>query len=212
MPEEREALALVMTGGALDAGRAAPPRELDFYDLKGALEALTDALNIAAPEFEAGSVRHLREGQAARMLVDGVLIGTLGRLAEETAAGYKFRQPVYVAELDYKALLETKKLAVRYVPLARYPSVVRDISLVADRHTTFEVMRRAVLDLQLAYCRGVSLVDVYEGANLPEGKRALTLRIEYRADERTLRDEEVDEMQAHALRTLEANCGAQLRG
>ena len=212
LPDEREALALVMTGGALEEGRAGTPRELDFYDLKGALEALTDALNIETPEFEAASVRHLREGQAARMLFYGEVVGTLGRLAGETAASYKFRQPVYVAELNFNALLEREARAVRYTPLPRYPSVVRDISLVADRRVRFAELRRAVVDLQLAYCRGVSLVDVYEGANLPEGKRSLTLRIEYRADERTLRDEEVDDLHAQVVRTLEANFGAQLRG
>jgi phenylalanyl-tRNA synthetase beta chain len=61
-------------------------------------------------------------------------------------------------------------------------------------------------------CRGVELVDVYEGANLPEGKRSLTLRVEYRADDRTLRDEEVDAMHARVVAALEEGFGAQLRG
>ena len=61
-------------------------------------------------------------------------------------------------------------------------------------------------------CRGVALVDVYEGANLPEGKRSLTLRVEYRADDRTLRDEEVDAMHARVVAALEGEFGAQLRG
>jgi phenylalanyl-tRNA synthetase beta chain len=73
-------------------------------------------------------------------------------------------------------------------------------------------MRRAVLALGIEECRGVALVDVYEGANLPEGKRSLTLRVEYRADDRTLRDEEVDAMHARSVAALEGEFGAQLRG
>ncbi len=211
LPEEQEALTLVMTGGALEEGQAVA-RELDFYDLKGAIEAASDALNIPPLEFEAASAKHLREGQAARISINGRAVGTLGRLAEEAAASYKFRQPVFVAELNFGALLDAETNPVRYAPLARYPSVARDISLVAERRVAFAAMRRCILELQLEYCRGVSLVDVYEGANLPEGKRSLTLRSEYRADERTLRDEEVDEMHARVVQALETNFGAKIRG
>jgi phenylalanyl-tRNA synthetase beta chain len=73
-------------------------------------------------------------------------------------------------------------------------------------------MRRAILSLGMEECRGVALVDVYEGANMPEGKRSLTLRVEYRADDRTLRDEEADAMHARVVAVLEGEFGAQLRG
>ena len=210
-PNEREAFALVATGGAIQEGRAGALRELDFYDLKGALEAAADAMKVAPLEFTEATVKHLRQGQAAQILSSGRLIGTLGRLAESIAATYKFRQPIFVAEVDFSALLETEEMPIRYTPLARYPSVVRDASFIADRRVTFAEMRRAVLDLQIDDCRNVALVDVYEGPNVPEGKRSVTLRMEYRADERTLRDEEVDEMQGRVVRVLEERFGAQIR-
>ncbi|MDQ3916960.1 MAG: phenylalanine--tRNA ligase subunit beta [Acidobacteriota bacterium] len=210
-PNEFEAFALVLTGEALEEGRAAG-RELDFFDLKGALEAATDAMRVGELEFKADSVRHLREGQSARVLFGGEAVGTLGRLSEELAAAYKFRQPVYVAEVNLGALLRAGERPLRYAPLPRFPSVVRDVSLVAPRRAAFGEMRRAVLSLGIEECRGVLLVDVYEGAGVPEGKRSVTLRIEYRADERTLRDEEVDSMHARVVAALEGEFGAQLRG
>ena len=209
-PNEIEALALVMTGEALEEGRASG-RELDFYDLKGALEGSTDAMALGELTFEEGASRHLRQGQSARVLLGGVPVGSLGRLAEETAAAYKFRQPVYVAEVSLTALIEAPERAVRYEPLPRFPSVVRDVSLGADRRVTFAEMRDAVIGLRIEECRDVKLVDVYEGANLPEGKRSVTLRVEYRADDRTLRDEEVDAMHARVVAALESQFGAQLR-
>ena len=210
-PLERESLALVMTGGAMEEGRAIAPRELDFYDLKGALEAVADALQITPLEFAAASARHLREGQTARIEANGRIVGSIGRLTEEVAARYKFRQPVFVAEVDFGALLETDEQRALYVPLARFPSVRRDVSLLADRRGTLEEMRRIISDLGIEACRRVMFVDVYEGANMPEGKRSVTLRLEYRADDRTLRDEEVDEMHGRIVHALEELLGAQQR-
>jgi phenylalanyl-tRNA synthetase beta chain len=202
---------LLLTGEASEEGRATG-RELDFYDLKGAFEAAAEALGTSELTFEAADVRHLREGQSARVSAGGRVVGTLGRLSEEVAAEYKFRQPVYVAEVNLGALLEAEAPPARYAPLPRFPSVVRDISLVAGREASFGEMRRAVLALGIGECRAVRLVDVYEGANLPEGKRSVTLRVEYRADERTLRDEEVDALHARVVAALESGFGAQLRG
>jgi len=210
-PVEVEAFALVATGEALEEGKAAG-RPVDFFDLKGALEAASDAMRVGELEFVPASVGHLREGQAARVLLSGVEVGTIGRLSEESGARYKFRQPVYVAEVSLTALLTSGERPARYTPLPRFPGVVRDVSLVADRHVTYGEMRRAILALRIEECRGVALVDVYDGANLPEGKRSLTLRVEYRADERTLRDEEVEAMHARVVATLESEFGAQLRG
>jgi phenylalanyl-tRNA synthetase beta chain len=210
-PNEVEAFALILTGEALEEGRAAG-RALDFFDLKGALEAASDAMRVGELEFAPASVKHLREGQSARVTLGGAEVGSLGRLSEEVAAAYKFRQPVFVAELSLSALLESGERPARYTPLPRFPSVVRDVSLIADRRVTYGEMRRRVLSLGIDECRGVTLVDVYEGANMPEGKRSVTLRVEYRADERTLRDEEADAMHARVVAALESEFGAQLRG
>ncbi|HEX8336604.1 MAG TPA: hypothetical protein VF621_07730, partial [Pyrinomonadaceae bacterium] len=210
-PNEVEAFALLVTGEALEEGKAAG-RPADFFDLKGALEAAADAMRVGALEFESAPVRHLREGQSARVKLGGREVGNAGRLSEELAARHKFRQPVYVAEVSLTALLATGESPARYAPLPRFPGVARDVSFVADRRVAFGEMRRAVLALGIEECRGVALVDVYEGANVPEGKRSLTLRVEYRADDRTLRDEEADAMHARVVAALEGEFGAQLRG
>jgi phenylalanyl-tRNA synthetase beta chain len=212
LPIEREALALVATGGATEEHRASHERELDFYDLKGALEMAADAMNFLPLKFEEASARHLREGQAAAVsLSDGKRIGYIGRLAESVAADYKFRQPVYVAEVDLTSLLEAREATVLYTPLARYPSVTRDVSLLVARRTGFAELLEAVSEQKIEFCRDARLVGVYEGANLPEGKRSVTLRLEYRADEQTLRDEEVDELHKRLVSALEEKFDAEQR-
>lgn len=200
---ERESLCLIATGGATEADRAAAPRELDFYDLKGALEAAADAMKLPPLGFVAAGARHLREGQSAQVLLGDLAVGWIGRLSDELSGDYKFRQQVYVAEVNLSALLDAGETPARYAPLPRFPSVARDASLVVDRRATFAEIRRTALDMNLEDVRGVELVYVYEGERVPEGKRSVTLRVEYRSDERTLRDETVDATHRQLVAALE---------
>jgi phenylalanyl-tRNA synthetase beta chain len=194
LPLEVFALALVATGGVLEENRAQAERELDFFDLKGALEAAVDWMNLSPLVFTSASVRHLRAGQTARIkLADGTEVGAIGRLAERVAASYKFRQPVYVLELDLSALIAGPAKSIQYSPLPRYPSVMRDLSLLVDRSVALQEIFQAVRDQRVAECRSVKLVGTFEGGNIQSSKRSVTLRLEYRSDERTLRDEEVEE-------------------
>jgi len=203
LPQERLALAILATGGALEENRAQPERELDFFDLKGALEAAVDWMNLSPLSFTQSSVRHLRDGQTARIkLADGTDIGSMGRLAENVAAAYKFRQAVYVLELDLSALLSGPTKIIQYSPLPRYPSVVRDLSLLVNRNVALDEIFSAVRNQNVADCRSVKLVGTFEGGNIQSSKRSVTLRLEYRSDERTLRDDEVEERHARLTAAL----------
>jgi phenylalanyl-tRNA synthetase beta chain len=211
LPNEREALALIATGGASEENRAQAPRETDFFDLKGSLEAAVAAMNRGPLQFTKARIKHLWEGQSARILLaERTPIGSLGRLAEPVSDAYKFRQPVYVAELDLTSLLAAELLPAQYQPLPRYPSVVRDLTILVDRQITLEELLRTIEEQQVADCRGAQLVGTYEGANIPEDRRAVTLRIEYRSDERTLRDEELEERQRSLIDSLLRQYSAQL--
>ena len=212
LPQETLALGLVATGGALEEDRAQAERELDFFDLKGALEAAVDWMNLSPLTFAQTSASHLRAGQSAQIKSgDGTSIGTIGRLAESVAASYKFRQPVYVLELDLSALLSGPAKLIQYSPLPRYPSVTRDISLLVDRKVALDEIFAAVNNQQIGDCRNVKLVGTFEGGNVPPSKRSVTLRLEYRSDERTLRDEEVEEYHSRLTARLLDTFGAQQR-
>ncbi len=211
LPLEREALGFVATGGATEEGHAEATRGIDFYDLKGALEAAVDATKLGPLNFSQAKLKHLRDGQAARVtLPDGTAIGSIGRLAESIAASYKFRQPVYVAELDLSALLDSVQRPTQYTPLPRYPAVVRDVTLLVGRDVNFAELLRAIVAQEIEDYSGAMLVGTYEGENIPEDKRSMTLRIEYRSDERTLRDEEVEARQRRLIDSLLKKFNAEL--
>ncbi len=211
LPLEKTVLGLVATGALLEEGRAAAINEIDFYSLKGALEAAVDAMKLAPLVFDQIDAKHLRTGQAAGIkLADGTQIGTMGRLAEEIAAKYKFRQPVYVAELDLDTLLAADARAIHYKPLPRFPSVVRDLTLLVGRDVRLSQLLQAIDSQSVADYSTSKLVGTYEGKNIPEEARSITLRIEYRSDDRTLRDEEVEERHRALIDFLLKEFNAQL--
>jgi len=212
LPVERLALAAVITGGAVEEGRAIAERDLDFFDLKGALETAVDWMGLSSLVYRRGAVKHLRVGQASEISLDnGETVGAAGRLSDAVAALHKFRQPVFVAELDLGAVLSGPEKTVHYHPLARYPSVVRDISLLLDRSVQLEEILRAVERQSVKDCRGARLVGIYEGAHVPPDKRSVTIRIEYRSDERTLKDEEVEERHTQLTSSLLQTFSAERR-
>src|SRR5207249_366324 len=110
--------------------------------------------------------------------------------SDQIAASNKFKQPVYVAELDLQAVLDAQTTSVVYRPLAKYPGITRDVSLLAKRDVTFAAIRQAVTEQGFELCRSVGFVDVYEGKGLAENERSVTIRLEYRSDERTLIEDE----------------------
>ena len=211
LPLERDALALIATGFATDEGRAQASKEIDFYEIKGALEAAVDAMKLRPLSFSKAKVKHLREGQAAKiMLADGRTVGSIGRLSEAIAAAYKFRQPVYLAELDLTALLDSEQRTVQYKPLPRYPSVVRDVTVLVGRDVSFAELLEAVDSERVADYSGAKLVGTYVGEGIPENKRSVTLRIEYRSEDGTLRDEEVEERHRRLIDSLLIKFSAKL--
>ena len=138
-------------------------------------------------------------------------VGAIGRLAESVADAYKFRQPIFVAEIDLTALLEMKDTPVLYSALPRFPSIVRDVSLLLESKVTLAELLAAANDETAQNCLGARFVGAYEGEGIPEGKRSVTLRFEYRADDRTLRDEEVDVIHWPLVKRLQEKFAAEIR-
>ena len=211
LPIERELLTLVITGSEIQQGKAMPARDLDFYDLKGSVEAALDAVGVQEVTFNVAEVKHLRPGQSAAVSIGNTAIGTLGRLSEDVAGTYKFRQPVYVAEIDLATALSQRSAPAAYLPLSKFPAISRDVSFVAKRNVTFDAIRDSIFDRNADLCREVSFVDVYEGKGLGSDERSVTIRLEYRSDERTLVEDEVEALHEQLVRSAEEKLGIKRR-
>ena len=186
-------------------------RELDFYDVKGAVETALDAVGAADVTFHSAEVKHLRKGQTSAIAASGETVGYLGRLSDEIAATYKFRQPVYVAEINLHLVLESKPTNRLYTPLTKYPGIYRDVSFIANRNVEYIAIRDSVLDQGVELCRKVEFVDVFEGKGIAGDEKSITLRLEYRSDDRTLIDSEVDVLHQQIVEKLQTTLSLKVR-
>lgn len=211
LPGEHEILAVALTGGEISQDRAMPNRQLDLYDATGAIHAALDALGYPNVEFAAVKNRHLRPGQTASVAVNGTVVGAAGRLNDEIAALYKFKQDVYVGEVNLDLVLSQPITTAVYRPLSRFPGIFRDVSFVGPRNITYREIRDTVAEQGSDLCRGVNFVDVYEGKGLGDDERSITIRLEYRSAERTLTEEEVEALHQQIVGAVQAQLSIKQR-
>jgi phenylalanyl-tRNA synthetase beta chain len=211
-PIETERLGLVGTGLRSENGWEHTGERFDFYDLKGAVEGIAEGMAIGQPGFAAtGSISYLHPGRAAVISLGEKEIGRLGQLHPRAAARFKFKQPVFVAELDFGALLAAERLEPRYRPLPRFPTVARDLSILVNESVTYAEIERTISDLDIPELVSVRLFDIYSGSELPTGKHSLALAVRFRALDRTLTDAEVNQAYARIVAALGRKIAAELR-
>lgn len=190
---------------------------VDFYDAKGALEAILRSLGLSVTtvrdERLAADAPALHPRFSAGVRVDGEPIGTIGELHPDVQDAHGLTQrPVY-AELDADALVRLAEAhgqsAVAELP--RFPKVQRDVAVVVDERVEVaevaEVLQRASAGL----AEEVTLFDVYRGKPVPDGRKSLAFRIAYRDRDATLTDARVETAHAAVVGAAEARFGARLR-
>jgi phenylalanyl-tRNA synthetase beta chain len=209
-PIERELLGMVLTGSVFpDDWRGA--KQIDFYDLKGAVEAALSTLNVAGFTINRACVEYLHPGQSAVLARDGEEIARFGSLHPRVASLYKFRQPVFVGEIEFEKLLALPSNQVRYSALPRFPAASRDVSALMPDTVMWDDIETAVRGLGISEIESVRIFDMYKGKEMREGFHSLAFRVIYRAGGRTLKDEEVAGMHEKVRALLENRFGAQMR-
>ncbi len=211
-PRETEHLAFVATGARNEFDWQTANAKIDFFDVKGALESIGAALGLPPMEFTPVETRtSLHPGRAALISLAGNRVGQIGQLHPRVAANYKFKQAVFVAELDFGALLNADRAGVRYQPLPKYPAVVRDLALLIETSVPLAAIERAVHALSISELAGIRLFDLYSGKELPAGKHSIALSLRYRAADRTLTDEEISVMHSQIVKQLTEEFSAEIR-
>ena len=201
LPEEPKMLLL----GAYGPG-------VSFFTMKGELEAVFAALRAKKATYTAVSDNPtFHPGRCAKVTIDGVDVGFLGQIHPLVAANFDLDCEVYCAEISFTKLLDMLLPEVKYVPLPKYPSVHRDLSVVCDETLTVGQAEAVITAAGGKLLRNVRLFDIYRGANLGEGKKSLAFSLELRADDRTLTDADSDGVMQKVLAALAEKCGAALR-
>jgi phenylalanyl-tRNA synthetase beta chain len=210
LPEEGEMLVGVLSGTRTEPSWLGEKGWLDFFDAKGVVKTLLERIGIEA-DFEVEKEEILHPGKAAKIVVRGNVVGTVGELHPQLAESFDLLpQPVALFELEIGKLLPYVSLGGKYRPLSRFPESVRDIAIVVDEG----VMAKKVQDIIRAFplVSQVSLFDLYQGEQIPPGKKSLAFRIVYQSPTHTLTDAEVDKVEGEILAKLSHEVGASLRG
>lgn len=185
-----------------------------FYVTKGALETLFEELKVSPYAFIPSSELFLHAGQSADIVVSGSRIGYIGVPGPHILAGLdlkKHKPEIVLFELDLDLLLTTVPDSIQFSPIAKYPSVERDISIVLDETIPSTRIREIIAAFHTALIEEVSVFDYFKGGNIPEGKKSLAFNIIYRAQDRTLTDDEIEGLHAELVKGILEKTGGELR-
>ena len=178
-------------------------RAVDFADIKGVVEQLC-AMSRVTPTFSELETPYLVSGRAASLTVGSRLIGIFGQLSPGVAESRELpaADEVYVGELDLDALTAASPAeTLRTSPLPRYPSVVRDVSILVSDTLSAATVRGTIRSAAPATLLQIREFDRYQGKGVPDGKVSLSFRLTFQSPERTLTD---DEVQAAMQRIIDA--------
>ncbi len=196
------------------AGRSwtSPDAKVDFYDAKGAVEAILAALGIDRARFSPIELAPYHPRASARVwLENGVTLGTLGEIHPRVAKALDLPSGVFLFDLEVPRLQKAATLRPRYEALTHFPAVFRDLAVVVDAALSSEEVRKVILDAGGELVEDARIFDVYTGKPIPEGRKNLAFALSYRSPERTLTDAEVNEAHARIVAEVNQRLGAALR-
>jgi phenylalanyl-tRNA synthetase beta chain len=224
-PAEPARLAIVMAGARTTEhwDTLAAPAKMDFFDLKGVMDALAKELHLPNVSYQPAKVPYLHPGQSAELRSGDKLLGTFGRLNPALNEPYRhlsklneaFKEigkwEILAGEFDLETLLAQVPELYRFTPVPEMPPVLQDIALVVDEALPAAKVEKEIWAGGGDLLRAVRLFDVYRGPNLPPGKKSLAYALTYQAADRTLTDKEVAKVHGKIVSRMEKVLGAALR-
>ena len=184
----------------------------DFYDIKGALEAVLKSLSIYNYYFEPVTDNCMyHPGRAAAVMSEGNVIGYIGQCHPLISKDYGIDAEVYMAEIDTDSIYALRESEKTYKSLPKYPATTRDLALVCDEDIPVAHLEKAIRDVGGKMLEDVKLFDIFRHEKLGAGKKSVAYSLTLRNSDHTITDEEADKVIRKALINLEKTCGAVLR-
>lgn len=200
LPNEPEIVTIGMFGGC------------DFYDLKGAVETLFSELKIKNVKFKAVTDNPIyHPGRCAEVIIDGKAAGTIGEIHPDVAKNFEIGTKCYVAEIALGEMFDAIDQNVKFKALPKFPAVTRDIAMLVDKSVPVADIEEIMVKASGKLLDTIKLFDVYEGSQIPEGKKSVAYAISFRAPDRNLTNEEINVVFEKILKKLESGVNAQLR-
>lgn len=212
LPEEVEKLAGIISGLREEESWHKPAGECDFYDLRGALELLLEELGLKEYSFRPGANEpFLHPAKSAQIMAGDKFLGIMGELHPDIKEAFDFNQPVFIFEMNFSLLQELAEEKRVFQPLPRFPAVFRDLSFMVEEKILAGDLKQAIWEGGQGLVKEVWIFDLYRGKPISPGKKSLAFRLKYQHPERTLTDEEVNELHQRIITLLKERFGGELR-
>ncbi|MHC4269337.1 MAG: phenylalanine--tRNA ligase subunit beta [Planctomycetota bacterium] len=198
LPDEKEILCILGEEG--------------FMALKGVIETILSNLNIThrleSTLFDFGL---FSSDKSAELKLGDSVLGFIGELSKEVINDYDFRGKPCVAELDFNILIEKTNIENSYRKIPSFPIVTRDLAVITDEKVTWVDIKGCIESLKIDYLGDIEFFDVYRGKQVEKGKKSIAFKLVFRAEDKTLKSEEVDSLQEKILTNLTNFLGVKLR-
>ena len=182
----------------------------DFYQLKGIIDSLLNSLGISnifydehKPTPEESKISFWHPQKCAEIKTDGKEIGFLGEISPKITDKLEIKERVVLFDIDFEKLSQFVSEEHEFRPIFRFPAAVRDVAVLVPRNTKVVELLNKINAVGGKLIRDIDLFDIYEGTELPQGKKNLAFHIIYQAENRTLKAEEIDKIQNKIIKTLE---------
>ena len=209
--KEPERVTGILAGQIGDGVYSNPYREPDFYDIKGFVEGILQVCGIVNYTLQKTDTPTFHPGRNAAVLLDDRQLGTFGEAHPEVLENYDLPYKAYLFDFDMEALVDTAIFAKRFEPIPVYPKVERDLAIVVDKELLSDMPTALIYTTGGELVESVRLFDVYEGEQVPEGKKSLAYAITYHSATETLTDKAVNALHDKVVKRLNQELGAELR-
>ena len=208
--EEKKHLSILVTGNRLEDTWTTPPKKADFFYLKAIVENLLNRLGLTHLISQPASSDILSEGIS--LLLANKAMVSLGVVKKSILKEFDIKDEVLYADFDWDHILEAivnSKIIYKEIP--KYPEVTRDYALLVDEQVSFKQIYDIALQTERKFLTNVNLFDVYNGENLPEGKKSYAVSYTLQDENGTLTDKQIDKIMNKLLQRYESELGAELR-
>ncbi|MEY8459495.1 phenylalanine--tRNA ligase subunit beta [Lactococcus ileimucosae] len=208
-PLEIPHLAFAISGNVADKTYNSAAVAVDFYHAKAIVEQLLAGYENLS--FEAYSaIKEMHPGRTARVLVGNRQVGFVGQVHPATAKAYDIKE-TYVASLDLEVMLELAPAQTVFVEVPKVQAVNRDIAMLVDRDKTHAEIVEVITSSKVKSLSKVELFDIYQGENLPEGKKSMAYSLTFQSRENTMTEEEIAKAMAKITKNLTEKLNAEIR-
>ncbi len=209
--EEPARVAGILAGEIGGGVYSNPYRHPDFFDIKGIVEGVLEVCGITDYTFEKTEDPTFHPGRNAEVLLGNRRIGILGETHPIVLENYELPYKAYLFELDLEVLSDAADFLKRFEPIPIYPSIQRDIAIVVDQEMQSDMPIEIIYSTGGELVESVRLFDVYDGDQVPKGKKSLAYTITYHSATETLTDKAVNDLHDRVVKRLNRELGAELR-